>query len=132
MCVREKRISLFFGLAAGTCGSIDNVWKHLGLSQGDIIVVLISFGIGGLALLITQWGFANKADASKLVPFYNSTYIIIPILFESMIIPSASTQIEPLQIIAIVIIIFGIFSMTAIKKWQLGDEEIKENVELHH
>jgi len=114
----KKNISLFFGLAAGTCGAIDNVWKHLGLSQADILVILLSFAIGSAGFLITQWGFVNNADASKLVPCYNSTYIIIPILFESWIIPSIYTQILPLQIIAIVIIIFGIFCMTTIKSWR--------------
>ncbi|MHA1265875.1 MAG: EamA family transporter [Candidatus Helarchaeota archaeon] len=111
-------ISLFFGLVAGACGGIDNVFKHAGFKEGNLWIFFASFGIGFMGFLITQWGFANKADASKLVPAYNSTYIILPIIFESFIILSPFTQITPLQIGGIAIIITGILCMTAIKKWR--------------
>ncbi len=116
--LRKTAISLFFGLVAGTCGGIDNLLKHSGLQEGNIWIVVISFAVGTAGFLFTQWGFANQADASKLVPAYNSSYIVIPIIFESIIIVSPFTQITPLQIVAICIIILGIICMTAIKKWQ--------------
>ncbi|MHA1378424.1 MAG: EamA family transporter [Candidatus Helarchaeota archaeon] len=118
--VEKRSIPLLFGLVAGSLGSMDNIWKHLGLTTGNFYITILSFALGGLSFLTTQWGFANQADASKLVPCYNSAYIIIPVLFESWIIPSISTQIQFLQIFAMVIIIIGIFSMTAIKKWWIG------------
>jgi drug/metabolite transporter (DMT)-like permease len=119
---RKTAISLFFGLVAGSCGAIDNILKHSGLQVGYLWILAVSFVIGFLAFLITQWGFANKADASKLVPAYNSSYIIIPVLFEAVIIVSPFTQIQPLQLLAIAIIILGVVCMTAIKKWKLGSK----------
>jgi drug/metabolite transporter (DMT)-like permease len=119
---RKKAISLFFGLAAGSCGAIDNVLKHSGIEEGNIWIIVVSFAIGFGGFLITQWGYINKADASKLVPAYNASYIIIPVLFESWIIVSIFTQITIPQIIGISIIILGIIFMTAIKKWKIGSK----------
>ncbi len=120
----NKAVSLLFGLVAGSCGGLDNVLKHSGFQEGNIWIILISFGVGFLGFLFTQWGFAKKADASKLVPAYNSSYIILPIVFESIIIVSVFTRITPLQVVAIAIIIIGITFMTAIKKWQSPKESV--------
>ncbi len=126
----KTAISLIFGLVAGSCGAIDNIFKHTGLQEGNIWIVAISFGIGFLGFLITQWGFVHKADASKLVPAYNSSYIIIPVVFESFIIMSPFTKITNLQLVAIAIIIIGIIFMTAIKKWRTGktDTELTSKI----
>lgn len=122
--LRKAAISLLFGLVAGSCGAIDNVLKHSGLQERNIWIILTSFAIGSAGFLITQWGYVNKADASKLVPAYNSSYMIIPVLFEAWIIISPFTQVTIPQLIAIAVIIIGIVFMTAIKKWKTGAKSV--------
>ena len=85
--------------------------------------------MGMFGFLITQWGFANKADASKLVPAYNSAYIIMPIIFEAVIVMSAFTQITPLQVVAIIIICIGMIIMTAVKKRLSKDQQAELGTE---
>ncbi|NVM29213.1 MAG: EamA family transporter [Candidatus Helarchaeota archaeon] len=130
--LRRIWISLLFGLAAGACGGIDNILKHSGLQEGNWWIIGISFAIGGCAFLITQWGFANKADASKLVPAFNATYIIVPIMFEAFIITNFITQLTSLQIAALIvaigIIIAGMIFMTAIKKWKSPPESVHDKL----
>ncbi len=112
-------ISLIFGLVAGACGGIDNTLKHLGMIEGISLetflnpIFLLSFLSGGFAFLITQWGFAKKAKASKLVPSYNSLYILLPVFLEALIIEG--TIITPLQLIFTFIIIIGIILMNILK-----------------
>ena len=91
-------IGVFFGLFAGACGSLDPTLKGIGQTFGGEagflpstgigwVVFLISFGAGTIAFTFTQWGFAKKADASVLVPCYNSMYIIIPQIIYVIAIP---------------------------------------------
>ena len=136
--------AIIFGLVAGSLGGLDNVLKRFGFAQlgfldaflgvfsFDIIsiIFLLSFLVGFLAFFFTQIGFAKGADASKLVPMYNSCYILLPILFELVIVVGAYISIY--QIIAIPIIIFGIFLMNIFKdpeSLKVGKIEIekKEN-----
>jgi drug/metabolite transporter (DMT)-like permease len=120
-------IALIFGLIAGACGGIDNVFKRIGLKAGfseifnlgTFPIFMISFLIGFFAFLITQFGFAKGADASKLVPMYNSLYIVSPIIFELIIIEGAIISIG--ITISIMIIIIGVFFMNIFKK---TEEEI--------
>lgn len=113
-------VSLIFGLVAGACGGIDNTLKHLGMIEGFSLetffnpIFLLSFLSGGFAFLITQWGFAKKAKASKLVPSYNSLYILLPVFLEALIIEG--TIITPLQLIFIFVIIIGVILMNIFKE----------------
>ncbi|MEE9376434.1 MAG: hypothetical protein V3V33_00175 [Candidatus Lokiarchaeia archaeon] len=79
-----------------------------------------------LALTLTQIGFAKGADASRLVPMYNSLYIVAPIIFELIIIEGATISVG--IILSIIIIIAGVFLMNIFKKSEekLSTEEINE------
>jgi len=138
-------VAIIFGIVAGCFGGMDNVFKRVGFAELgffdaflgvfrlDIfsIIFLLSFVVGFLAFMFTQIGFAKGADASKLVPMYNSFYILMPIIFELIIV--VGTTISFIQIIAIIIIISGIFLMNIFKdpeKLKVGklETDIKEDL----
>ena len=116
-------VAFIFGAAAGTFGGTDNVLKRIGLTSSNFIdafagvfrleldsfLFLFSFLAGFFALILTQIGFAKGADASKLVPMYNSLYIAGPVLFELLIVQSATVSID--IIFSIIVIIIGVFMM---------------------
>jgi drug/metabolite transporter (DMT)-like permease len=120
-------IAFLFGIVAGSLGGMDNVFKRMGFKELgfadaflgvfrlDIfsIIFLISFLVGFLAFIFTQIGFAKGADASKLVPMYDSFYILMPIIFELVIVVGVTVSLT--QIIAILIIVAGIFLMNIFK-----------------
>ncbi|MFX0001049.1 MAG: EamA family transporter [Candidatus Hodarchaeota archaeon] len=120
-------IAFIFGAVAGTLGGTDNVLKRIGLTSSNFIetlagifsleldsfIFLFSFLAGFFAMILTQIGFAKGADASKLVPMYNSLYIVAPVLFELLIVRGATISIG--IIISIVIIILGVFLMNIFK-----------------
>ncbi len=121
-------VAFIFGAVAGTLGGTDNVLKSIGLTSSNFIEVfagvfqlkldsfifLFSFLAGFFGLILTQIGFAKGADASRLVPMYNSLYIVAPVLFELLIINGATLSIE--IIFSIIIIIIGVFMMNIFKK----------------
>jgi drug/metabolite transporter (DMT)-like permease len=128
-------IAVIFGIVAGTLGGIDNIFKRLGLTTGNFIeafagvfrleplsfIFLLSFLIGFLAFFFTQLGFAKGADASKLVPMYNSLYIISPIVIEFVIIRNMKISIG--IVVSVIIIVIGIFLMNLFKR----PVELKKN-----
>ena len=116
---------VLFGVFAGGCGCFDPVFKELGLTYGvgnDLlpihpigwIIYLSSFIVGFLGLVITQWGFARKAQASVLVPVYNSVYVTLPIFIQILTFPNYFPGM--ISILGIVITITGIIMMRAFKK----------------
>ncbi|MFX0039670.1 MAG: EamA family transporter [Candidatus Heimdallarchaeota archaeon] len=121
-------VAFIFGAIAGTLGGTDNVLKRIGLSSSNFIeafagllrmeldsyIFLFSFLAGFFALIITQIGFAKGADASRLVPMYNSLYISAPVLFELLIVEGAGVSLG--IILSIIIIIIGVFLMNIFKK----------------
>ncbi|MFX1554746.1 MAG: EamA family transporter [Promethearchaeota archaeon] len=121
-------VAFIFGAVAGTLGGTDNVLKRIGLTSNNFIEVfaglldleldsfifLFSFLAGLFAMILTQIGFAKGADASKLVPMYNSLYIAAPVIFELIIVQGARVSIG--TIISILIIIVGVFLMNIFKK----------------
>lgn len=121
-------VAFIFGAVAGTLGGTDNVLKRIGLTSNNFIEVfaglldleldsfifLFSFLAGLFAMILTQIGFAKGADASKLVPMYNSLYIAAPVIFELIIVQGATVSIG--TIISILIIIVGVFLMNIFKK----------------
>ncbi len=120
-------IAFIFGAVAGTLGGTDNVLKRIGLTSNnffeaiagifqlelDSFIFLFSFIAGLFAMILTQIGFAKGADASKLVPMYNSLYIVAPVLFELIIVEGASISIG--IIISIIVIVAGVFLMNIFK-----------------
>lgn len=134
-------IAFIFGAVAGTLGGTDNVLKRIGLSSSNFIdalvglfrleldsfIFLFSFLAGFFALIITQIGFAKGADASRLVPMYNSLYISAPVLFEVLIVEGASVSLG--IILSIIVIIIGVFLMNIFKK-KKEELEKKNNAEM--
>lgn len=114
-------VSLIFGLIAGSFGGMDLIFKRIGLKAGfteifnpeTLPILLLSFIVGFSAFFITQWGFSKGADASKLVPMFNSFYILIPIFFELIIIEGMTISLP--KILSIAVIVIGIFLMNMFK-----------------
>jgi len=121
-------VAFIFGAVAGTLGGTDNVLKRIGLTSSNFIeafagvfqleldsfIFLFSFLAGFFGMILTQIGFAKGADASRLVPMYNSLYIVAPVLFELLIINGATLSIG--IIFSIIVIIVGVFMMNIFKK----------------
>lgn len=98
-------IGLIFGLVGGGCGGMDIAFKMLGQSTSgeasllptDLLgwlVFLSSFAIGISAFGLTQWGFARNARASTLVTAYDSMYVLLPILFQTLLLPGFHMQVS--------------------------------------
>jgi drug/metabolite transporter (DMT)-like permease len=119
-------LGIVFGLVAGGCGGFDPVMKGIGQNFGTgsgyptswigWLVFALSFLMGFFSFTITQWGFIRKANASTLVPCFNSNYVVLPVLIQTLTLPGFT--IEPLTIIGLLITISGIVLMTAFKKTQ--------------
>ena len=144
----KKRIgvAIIFGSIAGTFGGMDNIFKRMSFQDMDLLeiiegvftlnpisyIFLFSFIVAGLAFFLTQVGFGLNADASKLVPMYNSFYICAPIFIELIIVENATLSIA--KIIAIGIIIVGIFIMNIFKspeempQAQLAEMEMDKDI----
>ncbi|MFW9903622.1 MAG: hypothetical protein ACFFFH_04770 [Candidatus Thorarchaeota archaeon] len=117
-------VGVSFGLYAGGLGSFDPIFKELGITFGGgsevapiytvgWILYAISFIIGFIALLFTQWGFARKAKASVLVPVYNSVYVTLPIILQLFTIPGYVPSL--ITVFGVVITIIGITMMQYFK-----------------
>ena len=133
-------IAFIFGAVAGTLGGTDNVLKRIRLSSSnfleaiaglfqlelDSFIFLFSFIAGLFAMILTQIGFAKGADASKLVPMYNSLYIAAPTIFKLIIIEGAKISIG--IILSITIIIAGVFLMNIFEKQEkMSTKEVIES-----
>ncbi|MFX1506667.1 MAG: hypothetical protein ACFFDC_11240 [Promethearchaeota archaeon] len=117
-------IGISFGLYAGGLGSFDPIFKELGLTYGGgsevapihtfgWVLYAISFLIGFIALLFTQWGFARKAKASVLVPVYNSVYVTLPIFLQLFTIPGYIPSL--ITVFGVAVTIIGITLMQYFK-----------------
>jgi len=129
-------VAFIFGAVAGTLGGTDNVLKRIGLTSNnffevivgiaqlelDSFIFLFSFLAGFFAMILTQIGFAKGADASRLIPMYNSLYIVAPVIFELIIVEATSISIG--IILSIIVIIAGVFLMNVFKEPQ---EKIKSD-----
>lgn len=135
--VTRKAVALIFGLFAGGCGGLDPVFKQIGGTYGQEttgflpasligwVIFLLSFGIASFAFLFTQWGFARKARASVLVPTYNSTYVGLPLVVYSLILPTF--VLTGVTYAGLVLVIAGIVLMQAFKPMK-PPPELKEVV----
>jgi drug/metabolite transporter (DMT)-like permease len=110
-----RTIGFAFGIAAGGFGGQDIIFKMLGqLHMNDVIgwiVFASSFIIGFFAFLFTQLGFARKAPASVLVPAYDTSYILVPLLYQALLLPRF--QIWWSTVLGAAIIVAGIVLMKA-------------------
>ncbi len=116
----KKLTGLSFGLMSGAFGGMSpfffGVAQKYGGGQGFFPITFIGWlylggalVLGTSAFLTTQWGFARKADASLLVPSYNTTYIVIPVIAIGLLLPSHGFSL--LVILGILIIIPGLYMM---------------------
>jgi hypothetical protein len=116
----NRLVGLLFGLVSGACGGMSPFFFGLGQKDGGgegflpvsfigWVFVVVALLFGSAAFLTTQWGFARKADASLLVPSYNTTYIIFPVIALGLLLPGYGFSI--LAIIGICIIIPGLYLM---------------------
>jgi len=112
-----KVMGFVFGLAGGGIGVLDPMFKKLYtdnmLGLMNFVALALSFGFGFLAFAITQWGFARKARANILVPAYNSTYILLPIVVSMILISGYEIYIT--TVVGFALIIVGIVLMRAFK-----------------
>ena len=136
VALRQKNplvTGISFGIYAGGLGSFDPILKELGITYSGgsevapihtigWVLYAISFIIGFIALLVTQWGFARKVKASVLVPVYNSVYVTLPIFLQLFTIPGYVPSL--ITIFGIAITIIGITLMQHFKDFSL--EEFKE------
>nr|MDO8115041.1 hypothetical protein [Candidatus Sigynarchaeota archaeon] len=107
-------IGFAFGLVAGGCGGLDPFFKGLLSAEAQGLVALaFSFVLGTIAFLITQWGFARKARANVLVPAYNSTYVVLPVIFQVLLLPGF--ELYPTTVAGLALVIAGIVLMKAFK-----------------
>lgn len=123
---------LAFGLFAGACGGLDVATKALGQGLGQEGAGLLpttplgwaifvgSFAPATTAFLVTQWGFARKAKASRLVPAYNSTYVVVPLAVQVLVKPAY--VVTWTTALAVCLVVAGIVLATAFKP-DAGPEE---------
>jgi multidrug transporter EmrE-like cation transporter len=115
-------VGLTFGLAAGILGCLDPFLKGLSQAAGGAdrflpqipfgwIILVSSFLVGQMAMIITQWGFIHRARANSLVPAYNCSYIIVPILLQALHLPGYTLYFSTL--LGLGLIIAGIVTMRA-------------------
>ncbi len=114
-------IGITFGIICGSFQSLDAVIKDIGQSYGventgffpsnlvGWLIFLGSFLSGTFSFVLSQVGFSRKTDASVQVPISNSTFILIPLLFQVISYPSFNFTI--LTVIGIVVVVIGIFLM---------------------
>jgi drug/metabolite transporter (DMT)-like permease len=122
---KATSVGIIFGLFSGACGSLDPIFKGMGQSFGGQAglfpttpggwgVFLFSFLCGSFAFIFTQWGFARKAQASVLVPCYNSLYVLFPIIIQIIALPGFITT--GYTFLGVGLIVIGIILMQIFKK----------------
>ncbi len=113
-----RTMGFAFGIAAGGFGGQDIIFKMLGQNDMNSIVGWMvfasSFAIAFLAFFFTQLGFARKAPASVLVPAYDVAYVLVPILFQALLLPGF--QIWPSTVLGAATIVAGIALMRGLTK----------------
>ena len=114
-------IGIVFGIIGGSFQSLDAVIKGIGQSFGaektgffpsntiGWIIFLISFLSGTFSFLLSQIGFSKKTDASVQVPVANSSFIVIPILIQTISLPGYGVTV--LMVIGVITVVVGIVLM---------------------
>ncbi|MFX0026501.1 MAG: DMT family transporter [Candidatus Hermodarchaeota archaeon] len=106
---------LIFGLTAGTFNAFQTVTKRISAIPEPLIssvFTCITFIMALLALLFTMYGF-SKAAANVVVPCDISADISTAVLISLF---AVNERIEIIQIIGIIIIIFGVVFVTGFRK----------------
>ncbi|MBD3352336.1 MAG: hypothetical protein GF364_12690 [Candidatus Lokiarchaeota archaeon] len=103
--------SICFGISSAICAAVNLIFKRLGYTN-NLWFLGISFVMGLFSMIFMNVGFARGADATKLIPFYNSVYIIYPTVIESIIFEDPALKIHFVQYIAIFFIVAGVILIT--------------------
>jgi drug/metabolite transporter (DMT)-like permease len=114
---------LIWGIVAGSCGGLDNVFKSMSKDVGTTldlgafsgfanVFFYISFVASMGAMLLTNVGY-TRGKAVTVVPAYTAFYILIPLLLESLFYGISPA---PMQIVGVAIAIFGVVLSTAFRK----------------
>ncbi len=93
-----RSLGIIIGVITGVSGACDPLFKAIAQHYGGIsgllpsspagwALFLFSFLFGTIALLLTQVGFAWKADATVVVPAHNMALIIFPLLLLQAALP---------------------------------------------
>lgn len=113
-----------FGFACGIFSTYTLLFKRVGYTN-NLWFIGFSFLMGLSSVVLMNLGFSKGAEATKLVPVYNSIYIIFPIIIEPILYNDPASKIHYIQIIAIIIIVIGIFFIT--EKKLIIDGQKEEN-----
>ncbi|MCP4763420.1 MAG: hypothetical protein GY870_16730 [archaeon] len=104
--------SLIFGIVTGITATFDAIMKRIGMTNYPaifLLIVVFSMFIGLLSFIIMNYGYAQGAEASKLLPIYNSIFILLPIIIEPLIFNHPAFIPNPLQFVSIALASIGIF-----------------------
>jgi len=117
-----KLAGLIIGVTAGTLMAFQTFTKRVtAIPEYFLIFTGIMFAVAVSTLAVTQFAF-TKANANVVVPCFTSASIILATLLGAI---ALNEVIEPIQILGIVSIVFGVICLTAFKK-----EEIRKSVDL--
>ncbi|MEX2680512.1 MAG: hypothetical protein Q6373_002860 [Candidatus Sigynarchaeota archaeon] len=121
---RTKRLwGLIWGIVAGSCGGLDNVFKSMSKDVGTTIDLgafsgfanvffYISFAASMAALLLTNVGY-TRGKAVTVVPAYTVFYVLLPLVLEALFYGVSPTA---FQVTGISIAIVGVVLSTAFRK----------------
>ena len=109
-----------FGVLTGSMASLDPVLKAIGQTAGGTATILpsvawgwipflLSFPLGIIAFLLSQYAFYRGASASDTVPAHSSFYVLVPVVVQIVALPGY--RITPLLSSGIAAIVVGIALM---------------------
>jgi hypothetical protein len=127
-------IGLAFGLGAGTCGTLDPFLKSVGQTAGGgrlapgtpagWAVLAFSFLVGEAAVVITQWAFLRRARANVLVPAYNCSYVVLPVVLQAFLLPGYAVHSSTALGLACIIMGFALMRPRGARSPGSGDSGI--------
>jgi len=105
------------GLIAGLIASLDPLLKATGQNLSNAggflpsnlpgwLFFMLSFLATTVSLLITQFAYSRRVNASQFIPHFNVTFISMPIIIQIIILPDYFPSI--FEIIGVITIIIGI------------------------
>jgi drug/metabolite transporter (DMT)-like permease len=121
------------GLIAGLIASLDPLLKATGQNYSNSggflpsnlpgwLFFMLSFLATTAALLITQYAYSRRVNASQFIPHFNVTFISMPIIIQTIILPGYFPG--KLEIIGIITIIIGIIVFSEKELRSAGRSEI--------
>ncbi len=106
---------LIIGTTAGTFNALQTVSKRITAIPDPvltIVFILITFLTAVLTLIFTQYAF-TKAKANIAIPCYTSASISLAVIISLI---ALNEKIDIIQVIGIIVIIFGVIFVSAFRK----------------